>query len=232
MPAHVVMPADAPTIKIESTRAHGAEVILYDRVNESREAVAAGIASRTGAATVPPFDDPYIAAGQGTAGLEIALDAIRRGVTLDAALVPVSGGGLIAGTALALTHHFPKIAVYAVEPTGFDDTGRSLRSGKREVNVSGARTVCDALQVAQPGEITFPVNARLLAGGITVDDETTKAAMAAAFHHLKIVAEPSGAIALAAALDGGFDCRGKNVAVVCSGGNVDPATFATALRPA
>lgn len=232
MPARIVMPADAPAIKIDSTRAHGAEVVLYDRAGESREAVAAEIARRTGATTVPPFDDPYVAAGQGTAGLEIALEAKRRGIELDLALVPVSGGGLIAGTALALTHHFPKIAIYAVEPEGFDDTGRSLRSGRRERIAAGARTICDALQVAQPGEITFAVNARLLAGGVAVGDDVTKAAMAAAFHHLKIVAEPSGAIALAAALGGLIDCRGKTAAVVCSGGNVDPAAFAAAIRPA
>jgi threonine dehydratase len=232
MPASVVMPSDAPSIKINSTRGHGAEVELYDRAGESREAVAAEIARRTGATTVPPFDDPYVAAGQGTVGLEIALEAKRRGIDLHAALVPVSGGGLIAGTALALTHHFPKIAVYAVEPEGFDDTARSLRSGRRESIAAGARTICDALQVAQPGQVTFAVNAKLLAGGVAVGDDMTKAAMAAAFHHLKIVVEPSGAIALAAALNGLVDCRDRNVAVVCSGGNVDPAAFADAIRPA
>jgi threonine dehydratase len=230
--ARIVMPADAPAIKIDSTRAHGAEVVLYDRAKESREAVAAEIARRTGATMVPPFDDPFVAAGQGTAGLEIALDAKRRGIELHAALVPVSGGGLIAGCALALTRHFPDIAVYAVEPVGFDDTGRSLRSGRREKIDSAARTICDALQVAQPGEVTFPVNSRLLAGGVAVDDETTKAAMAAAFQHLKVIAEPSGAIALAAALGGSIDIRDRNVAVVCSGGNVDAAAFAAAIRPA
>jgi len=232
MPATIVMPADAPAIKTESTRAHGAKIVPYDRASEVREDICAEIARRTGAVMVPPYDDPFIMAGQGTVGLEAADQADALKARPDIALVPVSGGGLISGCAIALSERFPGIAIYAVEPDGFDDTARSLASGRRETIAPGHETFCDALRVPTPGILTFAVNKRLLAGGLVVGDDDTARAMRQAFLHLKLVAEPGGAIALAAALAGKVDCRGKTVIVVCSGGNVDPKTFAEILsRP-
>ena len=227
--ATVVMPKTAPAIKIDSTRRHGAEIVLYDPATESREAIAEAIARRTGAVLVPPFDDPRIIAGQGTVGLEIAAQAEAIGARVDVALVPCSGGGLVAGTAIALTERFPEAEIYVVEPEGFDKTTRSLASGRRETIEAGAETFCDALRVPTPGEITFEINRRLLAGGLVVGDDQTAAAMRAAFDHLKLVAEPAGAIALAAALSGIVPLEGRTVAVVCSGGNVDAARYADVL---
>jgi threonine dehydratase len=224
--ATVVMPKTAPAIKIDSTRRHGAEIVLYDPATESREAIAEAIARRTGALLVPPFDDPRIIAGQGTVGLEIAAQAEAIGARVDVALVPCSGGGLVAGTAIALTERFPEAEIYVVEPEGFDKTARSLASGRRETIDAGAETFCDALRVPTPGEITFEINRRLLAGGLVVGDDQTAAAMRAAFDHLKLVAEPAGA---AAALSGIAPLEGRTVAVVCSGGNVDAAMYADVL---
>lgn len=227
--ATVVMPRSAPAIKIESTRRHGAEIVLYDPAGETREAIAAGIAERTGAVLVVPYDDLSIIAGQGTVGLEIADQADALGARLDVALVPCGGGGLIAGTAIALKERFPDIEIHAVEPRGFDDTARSLASGRRETVDAGAVTFCDALRVPTPGALTFAINARLLAGGVAVDDAMTGAAMRAAFHDLKLVVEPGGAVALAAARFGLVPLEGRTVAIVCSGGNVDATTFADVL---
>ncbi len=227
--ATVVMPKTAPTIKIEGTRRHGAEIVLYDPAGDSREAIAESIALRSGAVVLPPYDDSWIIAGQGTVGLEIADQTEALGVRVDVALVPCSGGGLVAGCAIALKERFPDIEIYAVEPEGFDDTTRSLVSGRRETNDADAATFCDALRVPTPGEITFAVNRRLLAGGLVVGDDMTGAAMRAAFRDLKLVVEPGGAIALAAALFGLVPLEGRTVAVVCSGGNVDPVTFADLL---
>jgi threonine dehydratase len=230
--ATIVMPADAPAIKVERTRADGAEIRLYDRTRESREAIGAEIAARTGAALVRPYDDPRIIAGQGTAGLELALQANEQGARLDAALIPCGGGGLIAGCSLALSQLCPGIEIYAVEPAAFDDTRRSLAAGLRVANPPGGRSICDALLVPTPGELTFELNRRLLAGGLAVGDEDALRAMSFAFRHLKLVVEPGGAVALAALLSGRFDARGRTVAIMLSGGNVDPELFALALRPA
>jgi len=202
--------------------------VLYDRARESREAIAAELQEKTGATLIRPFDDPAIIAGQGTVGLEIAAGAAEA--PIDIVLVPCSGGGLVAGTAVAIKAAFPDAAIYAVEPAGFDDTARSLAAGRREGVAQGATSFCDALLVPAPGEITFAINRSLLAGGLAVDDDGTAQAMAAAFAHLKLVVEPGGAVALADALSGRVDCRGKTVAVVCSGGNVDRETFALALE--
>jgi threonine dehydratase len=227
--AIIVMPADAPAIKIENTRAYGAEVRLYDRQRESREQFGAEIAARTGAALIRPYDDARIIAGQGTAGLELAQQARERGVAPDLALVPCGGGGLIAGCALALTAAFPGIALYAVEPAGLDDTRRSLEAGDRQVNAPGATSICDALLVPTPGELTFAINRRLLAGGLTVSDDEVRGAIAFAFRHLKLVVEPGGAVALAAVLSGKLPLAQRTCAVMLSGGNVDPALFAAAI---
>jgi threonine dehydratase len=227
--ATIVMPADAPGIKIESTRAHGAEVRLYDRHAESREAIGAEIATRTGAALIRPYDDPRIIAGQGTVGLELAEQARERGVRIDLTLAPCGGGGLIAGCALALTKAVPDVAIYAVEPAGLDDTRRSLETGAREVNAPGATSICDALLVPTPGELTFALNRRLLAGGLAVHDDEVRSAIAFAFRHLKLVLEPGGAVALAAVLANKLPLEGRTAAVVLSGGSVDPGLFAAAI---
>jgi threonine dehydratase len=227
--ATIVMPADAPAIKIENTRSYGAEVRLYDRARESREAIGAEIAARTGAALIRPYDDPRIIAGQGTAGLELAEQAKAHGTDIDLVLAPCGGGGLIAGCALALTSAFPGIAIYAVEPAGLDDTRRSLAAGERVANAPGATSICDALLLPMPGELTFDVNRRLLAGGLTVTDDEVRHAITFAFRHLKLVVEPGGAVALAAVLADKLALDGRTAAVLLSGGNVDPALFAAAI---
>ncbi len=230
IPTTVIMPADAPRMKLDATRAHGALIITYDRATDNREEIAAAIVADSGATLIPPFDDPLIIAGQGTVGLEIVEQAAAIGARLDAVLVPCSGGGLIAGIATAVAGDHPETEIYAVEPEAFDDTARSLASGERETVVPGGTSICDALLVGQPGRITFAINAERLAGGLTVGDAEVKRAMAAAFRHLKLVVEPGGAVALAAVLSGRFESRGRTVAVVCSGGNVDAETFGAALR--
>jgi threonine dehydratase len=228
--AAIVMPADAPALKIERTRRSGAEIVLYDRLREDRDAIARALCAERRAAFIPPFDHPHVIAGQGTAGLELAEQARAAGVeALEAVLVPASGGGLTAGVALALRRHFQLCAVYVVEPEGFDDYARSLASGAREKNAQAAGSICDALLIGQPGELTFAVNRTLLAGGLAVSDEEAMAAMAFAFHELKLVAEPGGAVALAALLAGRYRPRGGAVGVILSGGNVDPALFARAI---
>jgi len=232
VPATIVMPADAPAIKIESTRALGAGVRLYDRQREVREEIGAEIAARTGAALVRPYDDPHVIAGQGTAGLEIAQQALENGARPDAALICCGGGGLAAGCALALVERFPGIEIHAAEPEGFDDTRRSLAAGERLANAAGPASICDALLAPMPGELTFRINRELLAGGIALTDAEVRRAMVLAFRHLKLVVEPGGAVALAAALSDRFDVRGRTVAVMLSGGNVDPLLFAGVLREA
>ncbi len=230
--ATIVMPTDAPAIKVRNTRSYGAEVVLYDRYRDNREAIGARIAAERGATMVPPYDDPGIIAGQGTVGLEIAAQARRLGVRLDAVLVCCGGGGLVSGTALALAEAAPGVPVYAVEPEGFDDTRRSLASGRREQNDPAARSICDALLAPIPGELTFALNRRLLAGGLVVNDAEVRHAMAVAFADFKLVVEPGGAVALAAAVAGRIAVAGRVVAVVCSGGNVDPERFCEALSAA
>jgi threonine dehydratase len=224
------MPADAPRIKQERTRALGAEIVLYDRSRQSREAIGAAIAERTGAAIVRPYDDPRVITGQGTVGLEIVEQAAEAGLVPDLAVVCCGGGGLIAGCATALAALVPGIAVHAAEPEGHDDTARSLARGERVANPPGVRSICDALLAEAPGELTFAINRRLLAGGLVVSDTEVRRAVAAAFAELKIVVEPGGAVALAAVLAGRVDCRGRTVAVVLSGGNVDADLYADILR--
>ena len=224
--ATVFMPADAPRIKVESTRRWGADIVHYDRVRDDREALATGHADRTGAVLVPPFDHPDVIAGQGTLALELAQDAPAP---RDALLVCTGGGGLIAGSALAMGGVSPATEVIAVEPEGWDDTARSLAAGTRLANPPGGSALCDALMAARPGELTFAINRARLAGAVAVSDGNVLAAMAWAFTHLKLVVEPGGAVALAALLAGRFVARGRTVGVVLSGGNVDPAVFARAL---
>ena len=178
---------------------------------------------------IPPYDHPDVMAGQGTLALELAEDATTAGLAMDALLVCTGGGGLISGCALAMAGVSPNTKVIAVEPDGWDDTGRSLSVGHRVGNASGASMLCDALLAPMPGELTFAVNQALLAGGVTVSDAEVLAAMAFAFTHLKLVVEPGGAVALAAILSGRYPVSGQVVGVVLSGGNVDPAVFSRAL---
>jgi threonine dehydratase len=227
--ATVFMPSDAPAVKVDSTRRWGATIIHYDRLRDSREEMSQAFAGRTGATLIPPYDHPHVIAGQGTAGLELAQDAAAAGLSMDALLVCTGGGGLVGGCALALSGASPRTKVFAVEPDGWDDTGRSLALGHRVANAPGGSMLCDALLAPTPGELTFAVNQAHLAGAIAVSDAEVLAAMAFAFSHLKLVVEPGGAVALAAVLSGRYQASGQVVGIVISGGNVDPAVFAGAL---
>jgi threonine dehydratase len=224
--ATIVMPADTPAAKRERTKSYGAEVVLYDRDREDREAIAREIAQKRGATLVPPYDDPLIIAGQGTAGREIAEDMAGLGLAPDIVVAPASGGGLIAGIATAVKAKFPHACVIVAEPKDYDDYGLSLKAGRRESHHAKARTICDALMAETPGEITFAINGKLLSGGITASDEEVGAAMAFAFRELKLVVEPGGAVGLAALLEGRLDVRDRNVVIVLSGGNVDADLYA------
>jgi len=227
--ATIVMPDDATRIKVENTRALGAEVVLYKRHTESREQIAADIAAKKQAILVPPYDDPAIIAGQGTAGMELGEQAEALGMKPDIVAAPASGGGLIAGVATAVKHRWPDVTVLVAEPKDFADYGRSLKSGKRETNPKDARSICDALLSPSPGEITFAVNRRLLSGGISAGDDDILKAMRFALMRLKLVIEPGGCAALASVLLRRDEMRGKTVAVVASGGNADPDTLQRAL---
>ena len=227
--AVIVMPSDAPRLKIENTRSHGAEVVLYDRVKEDRVAIGQRLAKDRGLVLVPPFDDYHVMAGQGTIGLELVADAAQQGISFDLVLVPCSGGGLSAGIATALSVLSPRTRVVAVEPQTHDDLARSLSSGARVANPAGRTSICDSLMVDQPGALTFPL---LQAAGVTavsVSDNEAMAAMAHAFYEMKLVVEPGGAVALAALLSGKVNARDKTVCVVLSGGNVDADMFQRAL---
>jgi threonine dehydratase len=226
MQATIVMPSDAPLSKRERTKAYGAEVVLYDRDREDREAIAGGIAAERGATLVRPYDDPMVIAGQGTVGREIAEDMAALGLTPDIVVAPASGGGLIAGIATAVKARFLQTAVIVAEPEAFDDHTRSLRAGKREPHSGTGRTICDALMASIPGEITFAINSQLLSHGVTATDEEVGVAVGFAFRELKLVVEPGGAVGLAALLAGRIDTAGKNVVIVLSGGNVDADLFA------
>jgi threonine dehydratase len=225
MPALIVMPRDAPEAKRQRTAALGAEVVLYDREREDRVAIAKDIANKRGATIVPPYDDPLIIAGQGTAGREIAEDLERAGLAPDAVIVGVSGGGLAAGIALAVKARFPGVTFYTAEPEGFDDTLRSFRSGHREENTRLSGSICDALMSHTPGELTFAITRSLIGKGVTATDAEVGRAVAFAFRELKLVVEPGGAIGLAALLAGRLDMKGKTVVAVLSGGNVDSELF-------
>jgi threonine dehydratase len=226
MQATIVMPKDAPLSKRERTKGYGAEVVLYDRDKEDREAIANGIAAKRGATLVRPYDDPFVIAGQGTAGREIAEDMAALGIAPDIVVAPASGGGLIAGVATAVKAKFPQATLIVAEPEGYDDHALSLRAGHREAHHAAGRTICDALMASMPGEITFSINSKLLAQGVTASDAEVGAAVAFAYRELKLVVEPGGAVGLAALLAGRIDVHGKNVVIVLSGGNVDADLFA------
>lgn len=230
MKTAIVMPEDAPRAKLDNTRRLGGEVITYDRYSGDREAIARGIAAERGAVVVPSYDHPDIIAGQGTVGLEIAAQSAELGLVPDQVLVCCGGGGLIAGSALALTAKLPGVSVHSVEPESFDDTARSLELGRRVEVARDARSICDALQAHTPGALTFEINRRLLGPGYVVSDDEVREAMRFAFRHLKLVVEPGGAVALAAVIAGRVATQGRVTAVVISGGNVDYRLYADIQR--
>nr|WP_295738569.1 threonine/serine dehydratase [uncultured Acidocella sp.] len=221
VPATIVMPADAPAIKRESTEFWGARVVSYDRFTEDRAAIAASIAAETGASLIPPYDHPDVIAGQGTAALELLEDAKAAGLTMDDYITPAGGGGLAAGTALAFSDLSPATHLHTAEPEGWDDTARSLAAGARLSNDMKGSPFCDALLSPAPGELTFAINQRFYASGVAVSDDEVRAARKLAARTLKLVVEPGGAVALAALLAGKIDARGKVVGIMLSGGNAD-----------
>lgn len=231
MPALIVMPRDAPAVKVEGVEADGAEVYLYDRDTENREKIAVEIATQRGAVLVPSFEDPMIIAGQGTVGLEIAKQAKALDEKLDHLICCAGGGGLIGGICLGLSGVSPDTKVWTAEPDGHDDWKRSLEAGSIQSNPPGTRSVCDAILTPQPGELTWAIGSQYLSGGCVVSDAHAYEAMRLAFRQLRVVVEPGGAAALAAAL---FrlpeDAKGKTVGVILTGGNVDARLFARVLN--
>ncbi len=224
-PAVIVMPEDAPAVKLENTRAWGAEVVTYARHGADREAIAQDIAGKRGLTMIPPFDDPQIIAGQGTVGLEIVRQASELGIRPDAVIVCCGGGGLTAGSAIALNERLPGVAMHTSEPEGWDDTARSLETGIRQKVDTVTPSVCDALLAPIPGELTFAINRDLIDSGFAVSERDVGEAMAFAHRYLKVVLEPGGAAALAAVTSGKSSLEGRTVVVVASGGNVDAALF-------
>jgi threonine dehydratase len=228
--ATIIMPADAPAMKIANTRAYGAEVVLYDRAGgESREEIGARLTAEKGLTLIKPYDEPQVIAGQGTVGLEIAAQAEELGIEAAEVLVCCGGGGLTSGIAVALAADAPQFLVRPVEPEEFDDTARSLQSGRIETNAAPSGGICDAIVTPSPGQITFPIMQGLCGAGLVVSEDEVLRAMALAWARLKIVVEPGGCVALAAALFHSEKIDGDSVVAVATGGNVDPALFQRAL---
>ena len=227
--ATVLMPADSPSVKIEGTRAFGATVITYDRYTENREEIGQRLAAETGAVLIPPYENAHVIAGQGTTALEIAAQCAALNVVPDHFICCTGGGGLIAGCSIAMQDKLPKTKLWAAEPTGYDDTIRSLATGERQTADLSQTSICDSIVTPQPGEMTFAINRKTLAGGFAVSEELVLKTMATAFKHLKMVSEPGGAVALAAAMDGRLPADTNCVVAVVTGGNVDPAMFERAL---
>jgi threonine dehydratase len=230
VPAVIIMPSDSPALKLANTRAYGAEVVEYDRETESRDEIGARLSEERGLTLIKPFDEPEVIAGQGTCGLEIARQAAEAGITDADVIVCCGGGGLTSGIALALEADAPRLRVRPAEPDGFDDVARSLRSGGIERNNRVSGNICDAIVTPQPGDLTFPIMRRLCGPGLVISEDEALQAMAHAWNRLKIVAEPGGAAALAAALFRRDQIEGDDVFVTVSGGNVDPAMFIRALE--
>ena len=227
--ALIAMPSDAPRVKVEATKGWGAEIHFFDRHGVDRDALAAELAQQRGATVIPPFDHPDVIAGQGTAMKELIEDARAEGLEPTRFAICTGGGGLLAGSALSIKALAPAAEIWAVEPEGWDDYGRSLRAGERLPNDGKGSGLCDALLSKQPGEITFAVNAPRVAGGVSVTEAEVFAAMRFAFTHLKLVVEPGGAVALAAVLAGKIQAKDGVTAIILSGGNADGAVFARAL---
>lgn len=229
VPAVIIMPSDAPKIKIDNTRDYGAEVVLYDRANDDRDAIGDRLSSERGLTLIRPYDEPLVIAGQGTVGLEIAEQGLELGIDAAEVLVPCGGGGLTSGISLALAAKAPTYKVRTSEPERFDDVARSLAAGRIERNATTSGSICDAIVTPQPGNITFPIMVGLCGKGIAVTEEEALRAMVLAFNRLKVVVEPGGAVALAAALFHGNELESETVIAVASGGNVDPEIMASAL---
>jgi threonine dehydratase len=226
--ATIVMPSDAPEVKVQRTRARGATIITFDRVTDDREAIAADVAADSGAAIVPPYNHPWTIAGQGTAGVEIAADAGALGIADPIVLVPTGGGGLVAGIALAMSADLPAADVWTVEPDAFDDHRRSFAAGERVEVATPAASICDALLASTPGEIPFEINRRLVKGSTAVSDEQVRSAIRFAAEELHLVVEPGGVVGLAALLSGVVP-GSRSVVVVLSGANVDPTMLMECL---
>lgn len=220
--ATIVMPEDAPKLKLEATKGYGAEVVLYDRYKQDREKVAYEVAGDSGVIVVPPYNDPYIMAGQGTSALEVVEELTARAITPDQALVCCGGAGLASGSFTVYGETYPELKNYAVEPEAFDDVKRSLEAGEIKSIEMGARSICDALLTPSPGAKTFPILQHYGVKGLTISDDEARAAVSFAARHLKLVAEPGGAAALAAVLAGKVDTQDKVTVCIISGGNIDP----------
>ena len=229
MSSVIIMPEDAPAVKIENTRALGAEVVLYDRATEDRDEIGARLSGERGLTLVKPFDEPLVIAGQGTCGLEIAEQATEEGIEAADVITCCGGGGLTSGIAMALEADQPSFKVRPAEPEGFDDVARSLNAGAIQRNNAMTGSICDAIITPQPGNLTFPIMSRLCGAGLVVSEEDCLRAMALAFERLRVVIEPGGAVALAAALFHGDQLNEDTVIVTASGGNVDRAMFERAL---
>jgi threonine dehydratase len=225
----IVMPADAPAMKVKRTKALGAKVVHFDRASEDRDVVLEGIEKETGGVVIHPFNNAMVIAGQGTVGLEIAEDIKAAELQLDRMVACTGGGGLTSGIALSIKHHFPEANIHSVEPVGFDDYKRSLDSGKLECNATTAGSICDAIIAPMPGAIGFEINKNLLHSGLVVTDDEALAAIKFAYEELKLVVEPGGAVALAAVLKHGKEWAGETIAIVLSGGNIDPDVFVRAI---
>lgn len=229
--ATIVMPQDAPAIKVEKTRSHGADIIFFDRKSESREEISKDFAQKTGAVIIPSYDDVYIISGQGTSGYEACQDLKALDITPDAYIINVGGGGLTAGCSLAIHHFFPDTLIYTAEPASYDDHKRSFETGSiQKVTADATDSFCDALLSPCPGDMTFAINRHLVSGGLAVTDDEVSAAIKFAFNNLKVVAEPGGAVALAAILSGKIDCKGKTIVATISGGNIDADLFLQCLN--
>jgi threonine dehydratase len=227
--ATIVMPEDTPKTKIEGTRAYGAEVVTYDRYGESREEIGAALAAKYGADLVKPYDDVRVIAGQGTVGLEIAEQMVEMEAVPDAALCCCGGGGLIAGLGIALHARIPDVKIWSAEPEFYDDTKRTLESGQIQRADTSRISICDAIVTPEPGQLTLPINRQHLSGGAVVTDEMALRAVATLFKHLKIIVEPGGAVAVAAALTGQHPKEAQTIVAVASGGNIDAEMFRRAL---
>jgi threonine dehydratase len=230
--AAIVMPEDAPRAKIENTRRLGGEVITYDRYTGDREAIAGEIAEERGASLVPSYDHEHIIAGQGTVGLEIAEQALEMRLPPDQVLINCGGGGLSAGSGVALKARLQGVSVRTVEPDEFDDTARSIAAGERLRIAAGSRSICDSLLAESPGRLPFEIHRRFFDAGLIVSDREVREAMRFAFQNLKMVVEPGGAVSLAAVLSGKIETAGKTTAIVISGGNVDMEQFAAIQQSA
>ena len=221
VPSVIIMPFDAPSIKLMNTRELGGEVILYDRYKESREEIGEKLAKDRELSLVKPYDDYDIIAGQGTLGREIAIQCKDLNILPDQIICPCGGGGLMSGTAIALQHHFPEISIWSAEPENYDDTKRSLEAGERISNNTNKPSICDSIVTPIPGKLTFPILKKFLRGGKVVNESQIIDAMATALQYLKLMVEPGGCVGFAAILAGILDTRGKTTVIVLSGGNLN-----------